>query len=139
MDKIILLENDYVEASFISEYKMAHIIWKSLHTPSKFYREAIMSLLDYGSENKTVSFLSDARLSGATDPEDRKWFQNLIPLATEKGLNQVAVVIKKDPFKKYYMNSILKVVNRNAKYNMKIFYDYDEAFNWLISFNDFKK
>ncbi|MBN2662981.1 MAG: hypothetical protein JXR68_04975 [Bacteroidales bacterium] len=138
MKRETLINDEYFETSFFVEYKLTQVVWKQIHTPSKKYRLAIQSLLDFADTNEVVSFLSDARLSGATDPDDRKWFQELIPSATEKGLKYVAVVIKQDPFKKYYMNSILKVVNRKAPYEMKIFYNYEEAFSWLINYNNQK-
>ncbi|MBN2662983.1 MAG: hypothetical protein JXR68_04985 [Bacteroidales bacterium] len=134
MEKIILINTNYVETSYLPEYKIAHIFWKSKIITSTIYREAISSLLDYSENNLVLYFLSDGSEGGAINPEDRKWFQDyVVKKADEKGLKKAAVVIKKDhPFKKYYMNAILRAVNRKVSFSMKIFYVYDEALNWIV-------
>lgn len=138
MEKTILIDNAFVETSYIEEYKLAHIIWKAITTPSEKYREALTSLIDYSETHQTINFLSDGTDSGVITPDDRKWFQEYaVPKAAKNGLKHAAVVIKPDPFKKYYMNAILKVVNRKATYNMKIFNKYEDAINWLIGYNDY--
>lgn len=132
--KVTILNSDFVETSYLPEYKIAHVFWKSKTITSNVYREAIISLLDYSDDNEVLYYLSDGREGGAINPDDRKWFQEYaVSTAEKKGLKKAAVVIKKDhPFKKYYMNAILRVVNRKATFSMKIFYLYDEAFNWHV-------
>jgi len=111
--------------------KLAQIVWQGVSV-SLMYREVFSSVIEFTDNHDFVNFLSDARKQGAVSPEDRKWFQNtIVPQATKQGLRYGAVVIKKGPFKKYYMNMILKWLNRKSKIDMKIFYDYDEAKNWL--------
>lgn len=137
MNKIIHIDNKYVEAAYIVDYKMAHVIWKNKIISSETYRNAITAMLEYGVENETVNFLSDGTLGGPNSPSDRKWFQEYaVPFAEKHGLKHAAVIIANDPFKKYYMNAILRVVNRNASYNMKIFNSYEVALKWLIDHND---
>ena len=138
MGKIILLNNDFVEASYVTEFKIAHIVWKTLNIPSANYREGLSTLLHYAKNHDILNFLSDGRENRAVAPEDRKWFQNYaVPEAEKLGLKHAAVIIKQDPFKKYYLNAILKIVNRKTSYDMKIFYDYDKALDWLKSFDDY--
>ena len=140
MEKTIVLDNEFVETSYIPKYKLAQVLWKKfLAIPSEKYREAFISILDYTENVPVVNYLADSTLAGVIDPKDRKWFQNYgIARAEKNGLKHAAIVIKKDPFKKYYMNAILKFATMNASYDMKIFYTYKEAFNRLISFNDFE-
>ncbi len=139
MKKKIILDNEYAESSYISEYKIAQVIWKKVHIPSEHYRNAITILLEYSKTEPVISYLSDGTLSGAVNPDDRKWFQSdVVPLAEKLGLKHTAVIIKNDPFKKYYMNAILKIVNRNVTYDMKIFYNYNEALDWILKFDDYK-
>lgn len=139
MSRIIVYSSDYAEATYIEEYKMALMVWKRLVIPSEEYRKALTFLLDYGDNVKIVSYLSDGRNSGPVDPSDRKWFQDIaIPRAEKLGLKHSAVIIKNDPFRKFYLNSIIKVVNLTASYNMKVFTDFDEGFKWLLSYEDYK-
>lgn len=138
MEKKIIFENIYLEASYIKEFKLAQIIWKpSATVPSESYRNGINKLLNHSEEEEIVYFLSDGRKNGVITTEDRKWFQDFaVSEAAKKGLKGASVVIKPNPFKKYYMNAILKVVNKDAPYQMKIFYEYDDALNWLISLKE---
>lgn len=140
MNKEIVLENEYAEVSFTHDIKLAQVRWKDVKTiPSDIYREAFVVLLDYTENVEVVNFVSDSRKGGVVSPEDRKWFQTyVIKRAANNGLKHGAIVTKKDPFKKYYMNAILRVINRNAPYDVKLFYDYEEAIAWLKIFNDYQ-
>lgn len=138
MSRINIYSSEYADATFIEEYKMAHMTWKRLVIPSEEYRRAFTMLLDFGDSKRIVSFLSDGRNTGPVDPSDRKWFQDVaIPRAEKLGLKHSAVIIKNDPFRKFYLNSIIKVVNLTSSYNIKVFTDYDEGFKWLISYGDY--
>ncbi len=140
MNKEVILENEFVEVAYIHDYKMAVVAWKNFVTiTTEEYQRVFNEILDFTKSIGVVNFISDSRLGGVVSPEDRKWFQeNAVPRAAENGLKRAALVIKKDVFKKYYMNAILKVINRKENYETRIFYNYDEAFNWLISFNDYQ-
>ncbi|MBN2662980.1 MAG: hypothetical protein JXR68_04970 [Bacteroidales bacterium] len=140
MEKIIVLDNEYSEASYSVDIKLAMVKWKDIKTiPSEKYREAFSQLLTYTENVIVINFISDARLAGVVSPADRKWFQEFaVPWAAKNGLKHAAIVVKRDPFKKYYMNAILRFVNRHADYDVKLFYDYDEALKWLLSFNDYQ-
>ncbi len=140
MSKVIVLDNEYVETSYIEEYKMAVVLWKSfVNIPSEKYKEAFISILDYTETHPVINYIADTRQAGVIDPDDRRWFQDYGIIRAEKnGLKHAAIVIKKDPFKKYYMNAIVKFATRKSTYDMQIFYDYDEAKNWLLGFNDYK-
>ncbi len=135
MEKEILLNNKFVESSYIEKYKMAHLIWKKKYIPTDKYKEAFIVLLEYAQNNRVISFLSDGRLSGAVSTKNRKWFQNVAMNEADKvGLERVAMVIKAEPFRKYYINQIIKWGNKKNNYKLKAFTDYDKAFNWLINF-----
>lgn len=140
MDKKVVFESKYGIATYTEELKLSSIQWKNVKTiPSSNYKELFDVLLTYSEERGVISYMSDSREGGVVSPEDRKWFQDVaVPRAAKAGLKHAAIVIKKDPFKKYYMNAILKVVTKKAPYNMKIFYNYDEAIDWIKSFNDYQ-
>lgn len=139
MNKEVVLENEFVEVSFVHDYKMALIKWKSfISIPSEKYREAFISILDFTENIRVINYLADTTLAGVIDPEDRKWFQSYgIDRADKNGLKHAAIVMKKDPFKKYYMNAILKFATMRSSYDMKIFNKYEDALNWLIGYNDY--
>lgn len=140
MNKEIIIDNGYGEGAYIHDYKLTIVTWKETKTiPTEVYRKMFSETLTFSEKTGVVNFVSDSRLGGVVSPEDRKWFQEVaVPWAAKCGLKHAAIIMKKDPFKKYYMNTILKFVNRNASYDIKIFYDYDEALKWLLSFNDYK-
>ena len=134
MEKTIVQDNEFAESSFIEEYKLAQIVWKKPGVTSEIYRETFLKLLDYVKNVDGRHFISDSRLQGVINPADRKWFTDFaVKKAVETGLVRAAVINKKDPFKKYYINIILKFVTRKTNLDMKVFYDYDEGLKWLLS------
>ena len=138
--KKILLDKEYVEVAYIQKYKLIQVIWKGKKFTSEEYKEAFNVGLDYSEKNniRINIFISDTRKQGIVSPEDRKWFQKeAIPRAIKTGLKRAAVVMSTNPFKRYYMNLIMKIIN-TFKLPMKLFSDYDSALKWCISFNDHK-
>jgi hypothetical protein len=139
MNKIVVIDNDFVEASYIEEYKLAQIVWKQKMIPSDMYRYAFTNLLDYTENVSVINFLSDSRNSGANAPDDRKWFQEVaMPRAQKNGLIRGAIVIKLDPFKKYYINTLIKWGQKKVNYELKVFDNIDKGLEWLLSFGDYK-
>ncbi len=134
MEKEIVLDNKYAEVAYFPNEKLGQVTWKKFITiSSEDYRKPFLTLLEYTSDKDFFYFISDSRNGGVARPEDRKWFQShIVPEAAKQGLKNAAIIIPKDPFKKYYMNAILKFINRNAPYNVKIFYDTDSALKFLL-------
>jgi hypothetical protein len=131
MEKVIVSKNEYAEIVYMPELKLAQITWEGT-VPSEEYRKTFSAAIEYTETHDFVNFVSDAREQGVVSTDDRKWFQKVIvPKAVKQGLKYGAVVIKKEPFKKYYMNAILRILNRKSNISMRIFYDYDEAIVWL--------
>ncbi len=127
--KEILRENEFSEVSYTKELDLIEVVWKSKIVTSEEYRATWNATLGI----KFISFISDGREQGLVTPCDRKWFQEIIVKeAVKQGLTTAAVVITNNPFKKYYMNMIFKVVKVSGV-EMKIFIDYDKAREWLIS------
>ena len=140
MKKEIICANDFVELSYIHEYKLAHVVWRKKNISTEVYRDAWTTLLDYTANYDLKNFIADGRLQGVIDPKDRKWFMDVIlKRAADNGLVRAVVINKKDPFKKYYLNTILKFITRKAPFDMKIFYDYDKGLEWLLSFGEHLK
>lgn len=134
MGKISLISDEFIEANYIAENKMITIEWKVINIPSEKYREVYTYLLDLYPCGEVLLLLIDSTNSGLVSPSDREWFQeNAVPKAAEKGLIKTAVVIKNNPFKKYYANAILKSVTRKTTYEMKVFTDYEKANEWILA------
>ena len=136
--KKILLDEKYAEVSYNLESKLVLVIWKDNNFTSEEYKKTFNIGLDFVSKNKKqfLFFISDTTKQAIVSPEDRKWFQeNAVPRAIDAGLQRAAVVVPKNPFKRYYMNLILKVVN---KFNipLKLFSDLDSALKWCLSFDN---
>jgi len=126
--KEIIRENKFSEVSYSKEHDLLEVVWKSKIVPSEEYRAT------WEATRKLVfkNFLSDGRQQGLVSPDDRKWFQStIVKEAADKGLTTAAVVIADNPFKKYYMNMIFKVVKVSGV-KMKIFTDYNKAKKWLL-------
>lgn len=131
MEKVSVYENEFAEISYFPELKLSQVVWRGV-VNSEEYRNVFTKAIEYTETHDFVNFLSDATIQGVISPSDRKWFQDVIVTkAIKQGLRFGAVVIKREPFKKYYMNAILRILNRKTKINMKIFYDYDDALAWI--------
>ena len=140
MEKVVIQDNEFVETSFVLEYKLAHVMWKKKNITSQIYRDAWTKILDYSEKMELKNFLSDGRLQGVISTKDRKWFMDVaVKRAVENGLIRAVVINKKDPFRKYYLNTILKYITRKSPVEMKIFFDYDEGLEWLLSFKEHLK
>lgn len=96
------------------------------------YKVAFESALDFAREgNKVTRFYSDTTESGVVGPENRKFFENeVLPKAIDLGLKRGAVITDANIFKRYYINAILKSIN---KFNMpfKIVGSETEAIEFL--------
>jgi len=126
-----ILKNEFAEAIFIENLKLGKITWTEA-TPSKVYRQLFEKMAAFMDDHDIINFLSDTRNQGVVSPVDRKWFQKyMVPKVAAKGLKYGAVIIKKDPLKKYYVNMILKLINRKSPITMKIFYNNESAISWL--------
>lgn len=135
MDCLKIFENEYARGCYYEQIKAAEIKWLKTAIPSDVYKDAFKKAIEFTENRPFVNYISDAVLQGVISPDDRKWFQDVIvPQAVKQGLKHGAVIIKRDAFKKYYMNAILKFLNRKSPIEMKIFYEYDKAIEWLKSF-----
>ncbi len=129
--KETLLKEKFAEAYYEPDTKLVVIIWGKKCT-SQEYRFAFRTLLDHYKKAEMHFYLSDIRNQPIVSPADRKWFETVaMPESIENGLLKAAVVFKGNPFKKYYINLILKATN---KFNLplKLFLNLDDAKQWLF-------
>ena len=133
--KNILNDNEFAEVSYETDLKLGKIIWKKKPT-FEAYQEAFLTLIEYSKEKQLVeSVMTDTRNQGVVSPENRKWLEKeCLPLAVKKGLKRTAVIFDGGVFKQYYLNMILKVINKYGA-PMKLFKNEEEALNWIKSFS----
>ncbi len=115
-DVVIILDNDYVQATYRPEHKLVTVTWKGL-VSSENYRGTYNAVLDYQKSQMgkmpVENFMADIRKQGVVNPNDRKWFEEVaIQRAISQGLKRTAVVTDASVFKKYYLNLILKATNK---------------------------
>lgn len=132
--KKIILDTDYAELTHDSELKLAKMVWKR-KTSTEEYQYAYITLLEFCITHTTENFLSDIRNQSVVSPENRNWFEKeVIPRGMELGLKRAAVIFDGNVFKKYYLNMILKVLNK-FKMPLKLFNTEKEVLDWIKSFN----
>ncbi len=132
--KKILDDNEFAEVSYETALRLGKIIWKKKPT-FEAYQKAFLTLIDYSKEKQKVeSVMTDTRNQGVVSPENRKWLVGeCLPVAVKLGLKQIAVIFDGGVFKQYYLNMILKVINKYGA-PMKLFKNEEEALNWIKSF-----
>ena len=132
--KNVLYNNEFAEVSYETDLNLGKIIWKKKPT-FEAYQSAFLTLIEHSKEKQKVeSVMTDTRNQGVVSPEFRKWLvSECLPLAVKLGLKRVAVVFDGGVFKQYYLNMILKVINKFGA-PMKLFKTDEEALNWIKSF-----
>lgn len=112
--KGILLNTNYAEVYVETDIRLGVIIWKSNCNEDE-YKKAFLTLLDFHKKENLPYYLSDIQNQGIVNPQNRKWFENYaLPMAAQNGLKKAAVITNSHPFKRYYINMLLKVVKRTS-------------------------
>lgn len=125
----LIFEENYVKAYYDSTLKVIGIVWDGVFTKDQ-YIEVFTRLLGYSRDHSTIGFYSDIRKQGVVSVEARKYFEEQIsPKAQEIGINKTGVVSDASPFKKYYLNTVIKMTGRPTK----ICNNPDDALNYIIS------
>lgn len=130
MEKVVLIDEKWAEVWYEPDNQLGAILWKAPCTTEQ-YREAFVALINQQYKTKISLFLSDVRKQGVVAPDNRKWFEiEALPKAVRNGLKAAAVIVSANPFKKYYLNVIIKTIN---KFNipLKLFSKEDDARKWL--------
>lgn len=128
-DKNLIITEKYVKAYYSGSLKVMGIVWDGIFTKEE-YMAFFDRLLDFGRKNQVIGFFSDIRKQGVVSVEARKYFEKHVsPEAQRLGINKTGVVSDASPFKKYYLNTIIKMTGRPAK----ICSDPNEALNYVLS------
>ena len=135
MGKKLIFDTEYAYTYEVPELKLVEIHWKDAKINSEAYRKTFEDAFEYVVNNNIElwHFLSDTTDQNIISPEDRKWFQNtMVPKVDEYGLKKAVVLSRGgDPFKKYYLNMILRWINRNMNMRMKVFNSEEKAYEWF--------
>ncbi|MCX2743087.1 hypothetical protein OO013_04380 [Mangrovivirga sp. M17] len=124
----VLFEEPYVTAYYSKDLKIAGVIWDGF-IKTENYTNTFDRLIKLAEDRKVIGFYSDIRKQGVISIEARKYFESTIsPKAKELGVDKTGIVSDSSPFKKYYINTIIKMTGRPAK----IFSDPDKAINFIL-------
>lgn len=132
MDTVVFKER-YATVTYISEKRTLVLIWDGTITPEE-YRKPFLAMIAFGKKTPVDSMLSDISKQGIIGPDSRKWFEKeMMPEAVKTGLKRGAIVTSGNAFKLYYINLILKAINK-FPINTKLFNNQKDAFAWLDTF-----
>ena len=135
MEEVAILEESYVKATYVPEYKLVKVVWNG-QVSSENYRKTYTTVLDY-QKNSSVpleNFMADIRQQGVVNPNDRKWFEQVaIQRAIEQGLKRASVITDANVFKKYYINLILKATSKFGL-PLRLLGTPEDAYDWFKSF-----
>ncbi|MBK6264644.1 hypothetical protein JKA74_06315 [Marivirga sp. S37H4] len=129
----ILIDASYAEVAYFPSRQMVRIKWKGSVTNEQ-YRSAFEAALKHAQSGYPVKrFYTDTREQGVIGPENRKWFEQvMLPKAIESGLKRAGTISDASIFKRYYLNMLLKSVN---KFNLpfKLCGSEEEVVDFLMS------
>ncbi len=132
MHEVIIVDEPVVRVTYHQELSLIKVVWNGIPTREQ-YVKAFTSALDFQekSPQPITRFISDVRRQGIVNPENRKWFEQVvIPRAVKQGFKYAAVIFDGNAFKKYYLNLILQTTNI-YKVPFKFFSTEEEAIAWF--------
>ncbi|MDF9796602.1 hypothetical protein OKW21_001865 [Catalinimonas alkaloidigena] len=128
-------KNEFAMINYLDDVKTVELVWKQT-TNSQKYREIFAKGVEALEKYQISNWLSDTTDQGLVSPEDRKWLEShMIPTAVQKGLRNIAVLVSKDVFKKYYVDSVRKHVEK-SHLCMQYFDKREDAIQWLNEINN---
>ena len=125
-------ENDYILIAHQPDLRAVKAVWKKQPGSSE-YRDGFNHCYDAVRFYKPVNYLSDVTNQGLIKPEDRAWMEEqLMPKVVAEGLRNVAVVLRPDIFKEYYLQRIREAWEKGSL-KMRYFDSMAKAVHWLKS------
>lgn len=119
-DKLINDENKLRQYKFATTYyneelKIAGVKWHGSFTTDE-YIDLFNQFIEDVKGKEVIGFYSDIRKQGVVPVAARKHFEKeFSPKGKEIGIDKTGVVTDASPFKKYYLNTLIKVTKRPAK------------------------
>jgi hypothetical protein len=125
----IIVTEKYVKGYYSSKMKIVGVVWDGIFTKEQ-YIEFFNRLLEHASRNPVIGVYTDVRKQGVVPIDARKHFEKVIaPDSVKLGIKKTGVVTDASPFKKYYLNTIIKVTGHPAK----LCSNEQEALDYLLS------
>lgn len=132
MDSLIF-ENKVCKVYYNESLFLGKVVWNGVPTQEE-YKQPFLYLIEYSKQKPIYNFISDIILQGTQSQTNRSWFESvMMPMAIEHGLKRGAIVTNANPFKKFYINMLLRVSNKFGL-PVQIFNDQASAEAWIKSF-----
>lgn len=132
---MIYFQNEFAQINYLEDEKTIEIIWNK-RTSSEMYRALFTKGVEALAKHSCTNWISDTTNQGLVAPDDRKWLESQkIPEAIKSGLRNIAVLVSKDVFKKYYVDSVKKQVEK-SHLSMQYFEDRENAIQWIRECNN---
>ena len=115
----IIHEEAFATGYYSAELKLIGVKWHGNFTEGEYI--AFFNKLFELMEGKTiVGFYTDIRKQGIVPVGARKEFERTFsPRGKAMGIDRTGVVTDSSPFKKYYLNTIIKITGRPVKLTSK--------------------
>ncbi|MBK6264858.1 hypothetical protein JKA74_07405 [Marivirga sp. S37H4] len=111
----ILTRYSFATTYFDSTLKIVGVVWHGTFKTEDYIQLFDKIFEDIQGKNP-IGFYSDIRKQGVVPVEARKYFENVCsPKGTAMGMNKTGVVTDASPFKKYYLNTVIKMTKRPVK------------------------
>ena len=129
----VLFDEIFATVSYDAEREMSFLIWHG-NPNYEEYQQPFYAILKQARSGKLVKrLMTDTRKQGVISPQMRKWFEaDMFPQGVEAGLQRVAMVSDANVFKRYYLHSLIKAVNKFGV-PFKIAGDEEEALKFLMA------
>ncbi len=130
---VLIFENKVCKVYYNAELFLGKVVWNGGPTLEE-YKQPFLYLIDYSKQKEIYNFISDIIHQGTQSQNNRSWFESvMMPMAVEHGLKRGAIVTNANPFKKFYINMLLRVSNKFGL-PVQIFSDQAEAEKWIKTF-----
>jgi len=111
----VLFSESFATMYYSRELKLAGVVWHGSFK-AEDYIGLFNHLIDEMKGKPLVGFYSDIRQQGVVPVAARKEFERTFsPKGKEMGIDKTGVVTDASPFKKYYLNTIIKITGRPVK------------------------
>ena len=128
----ILIDKPYAIAYFFPDTKIGFVQWRK-HASFDEYKGVFEAVLERHKKTPGQYFLSDIREQGASSKEKKDWFKEVaLREAIDGGLEKAAVIMGTNPFKQFYINTIMNAIN-TMDLPFKAFDNIAEAKEWLVT------
>ncbi len=125
----VLSQYKYATTYYDEEMKVAGVKWHGSFTKEE-YIDLFNQLFEDVKGKKVIGFYSDIRQQGVVPVAARKHFETEFSAKGKAiGIDKTGVVTDASPFKKYYLNTLIKVTNRPVKLCSKP----EDALEFIVS------